>query len=173
MRAMKEIDFRRDLLPLKDKLFRLAARILLDRAEAEDVTQETLLRVWERKDSLDTIRSLENFCLTVCRNLALDRVRSREATQLSLEAGGIDRPDTAPSAQERMEQEERRQRVARIFDRLPEKLRTVMQLRDIEEKTTRETADIMGLTEENVKVMLFRARKTVREAYDKQENNGL
>lgn len=48
-----------------------------------------------------------------------------------------------------------------------------MQLRDIEEKTTRETADIMGLTEENVKVMLFRARKTVREAYDKQENNGL
>jgi len=72
-----------------------------------------------------------------------------------------------------MEQEERRQRVARIFDRLPEKLRTVMQLRDIEEKTTRETADIMGLTEENVKVMLFRARKAVREAYDKQENNGL
>lgn len=170
---MKGIDFRYDLLPLKDKLFRLALRITLDRAEAEDITQDTLLRVWERRDSLAAVQSLEAYCLTVCRNLSLDRVRRQEAGRLSLDETGMDRPDATPSAQERMEHDERLQRVGRIFDRLPAKLRAVMQLRDVEEKTTRETADIMGVSEENVKVMLFRARKAVREAYEKLENNGL
>lgn len=170
---MKEIDFRYDLLPLKDKLFRLALRITLDRAEAEDVTQDTLLRVWERRGQLDGVQSLEAYCLTACRNIALDRLRRREAGNLSLDAGGIDRPDSSPSSQERMEHDERLRRVARIFDRLPERLRTVMQLRDIEEKTTRETAEILGMTEENVKVTLLRARRAVREEYEKNGNYGL
>ena len=43
---MQEISFRDDILPLKDKLFRLALRITFNRAEAEDVVQETLIRVW-------------------------------------------------------------------------------------------------------------------------------
>ena len=47
---MKEIDFREDLLPLKNKLYRLALRITLDTAEAEDVTQDTLIRVWTKRE---------------------------------------------------------------------------------------------------------------------------
>ena len=47
---MQEISFRNDILPLKDKLFRLALRITSDRAEAEDVVQETLIRVWNKRD---------------------------------------------------------------------------------------------------------------------------
>ena len=47
---MQEISFRNDILPLKDKLFRLALRITSDRAEAEDVVQETLIRVWNKRE---------------------------------------------------------------------------------------------------------------------------
>ena len=71
---MKIIDFRHELLPLKDKMFRLALRITLNRAEAEDVTQDILLRVWEQRESLGELRSLEAYVLTAVRNLALDRV---------------------------------------------------------------------------------------------------
>lgn len=170
---MKEIDFRYDLLPLKEKLFRQALRIMLDRDEAEDVVQDTLLRVWEHRRRLGDVRSLEAYCLTACRNIALDRCRRREAGNLSLEADATDRPDTAPSPQEQMERTERLRRVAYIFDRLPERLRRVVQLRDIEEKTTRETAEALGMTEENVKVTLLRARRTLREEYEKNENYGL
>ena len=58
---MQEISFRNDILPLKDKLFRLALRITSDRAEAEDVVQETLIRVWNKAgakaDKLDAARA--------------------------------------------------------------------------------------------------------------------
>lgn len=170
---MRPIDFRYDLLPLKDKLFRLALRITLDTAEAEDVTQDTLLRVWEKRDSLGHLDSLEAYVLTVGRHLALDRSRRSEAANLSIEESGTDAPDTAPGPHERLERDERMARVHDIFSRLPEQQRTVMQLRDIEGKTYREVADIMGITEDNVKVTLHRARQAVRQQYLKIENYGL
>ena len=60
-REMQQISFRNDILPLKDKLFRLAFRITLDRAEAEDVVQETLIRVWNKKDEWKQLDSVEAF----------------------------------------------------------------------------------------------------------------
>ncbi len=170
---MRPIDFRYDLLPLKDKLFRLALRITLDTAEAEDVTQDALLRVWEKRDSLGHLDSLEAYVLTVGRHLALDRSRRSEAANLSIEESGTDAPDTALGPHERLERDERMARVHDIFSRLPEQQRTVMQLRDIEGKTYREVADIMGITEDNVKVTLHRARQAVRQQYLKIENYGL
>lgn len=70
---MQEISFRDDILPLKDKLFRLALRITFNRAEAEDVVQETLIRVWNKRDEWTQFGSVEAYCLTVARNLAIDR----------------------------------------------------------------------------------------------------
>ena len=70
---MQEISFRNDILPLKDKLFRLALRITSDRAEAEDVVQETLIRVWNKRDEWTQFGSFKAYCLTVARNLAIDR----------------------------------------------------------------------------------------------------
>ena len=82
---MKIIDFRHELLPLKDKMFRLALRITLNRAEAEDVTQDILLRVWEQRESLGELRSLEAYVLTAVRNLALDRMAKTDNANVSLD----------------------------------------------------------------------------------------
>lgn len=170
---MKEIDFRYDLLPLKDKLFRLALRITLDKAEAEDVTQETLLRAWDRKKELAEVESIEAYLLTICRNFALDRIRKKETQNLPLDAQAMDTADNAPSPAEKMEHEEKLRRVHQLFNRLPEKQRAVMQLRDIEGKSYREIAAILDVTEAQVKVTLFRARQAVRTQYEKIENYGL
>lgn len=70
---MQEIDFRKDILPLRDKLYRLALRITLNSAEAEDIVQDTLIRVWNRRDEWSTLGSVEAYCYTIARNLALDR----------------------------------------------------------------------------------------------------
>ena len=82
---MPTTSFQHDILPLKDKLFRLALRITLNPAEAEDVVQETMVKVWNRRDSWGTIDNIENFCLTICRNLALDKTRHMGNQTLSLE----------------------------------------------------------------------------------------
>lgn len=170
---MKNLDFRYDLLPLKNKLFRLALRITLDTAEAEDVTQETLLRIWSKRHELGQLKSLEAYSLTVCRNLALDRSEKKEAQNLPLDEQALLTADNTPSPEEKLEHEEKLRRVHLIFSRLPEKQRTAMQLRDIEGKTYREAAAIMGISEEQLKVTLFRARQAIRTQYEKIENYGL
>ena len=170
---MQDIDFRYDLLPLKNKLFRLALRITLDSAEAEDVTSDTLIKVWNKREELKGIESIEAYCMTVCRNLALDRHEKKEAQNLSLEANEIDAADNSFTPDEQLERDEKLRKVHELFNQLPERQRTIMQLRDIEEKSYHEIATIMGVSEEVVKVTLFRARQAIRKQYDKIENYGL
>lgn len=170
---MKIIDFRHELLPLKDKMFRLALRITLNRAEAEDVTQDILLRVWEQRESLGELRSLEAYVLTAVRNLALDRVAKTDNVNVSLDDVQTDAFDSVPRPDEDMEQQESLKRVREIMSGLPEAQRTALQLREIEGHSYRETADIMNVSEANVKVLIFRARQAVKNQIDKIENYGL
>ena len=170
---MQDIDFRYDLLTLKNKLFRLALRITLDSAEAEDVTSDTLIKVWNKREELRGVESIEAYCMTVCRNLALDRHEKKEAQNLSLEANEIDAADNSFTPDEQLERDEKLRKVHELFNQLPERQRTIMQLRDIEEKSYHEIATIMGVSEEVVKVTLFRARQAIRKQYDKIENYGL
>lgn len=160
---MKEIDFQTDLLPLKNKLFRLALRITLDPPEAEDVVEDTLVKTWERRAQLTEVESLEAYCTTMCRNLALDRAEKKSAQNLSLEVVQVDTADTAALPDERMEQDERLQMVSELFNRLPEKQRTALQLRDIEGHSYQEVADRMGITEADVKVTIHRARQSLKQ----------
>ena len=170
---MKEIDFRRDLLPHKDKLYRLALRITLQRPEAEDVVQETLIRAWERREELGNVESIEAYLLTVCRNLAIDRRDKKDNQNVSLGEEEMELPASDISPQERLEYEERLRRVHELFSKLPERQRTVMQLRDIEGLSYRETAQAMGITEDVVRVTLHRARAAIRQAFEKEEYYGL
>lgn len=167
---MKEISFQNDILPLKNELFRLALRITQNRVEAEDVVQETLIKVWKRRDDWGTIESIEAFCLTICRNLALDKQRHLD-NHVQLLDGTIDPTDYSHSAnpEEQIVQRDRVRLVRQLIDQLPEKQRSCMQLRDMEGKSYRDIAAIMGITEEQVKVNIFRARQTVRERFQKVE----
>ena len=72
---MKKVSFRNDILPMKNNLYRLALRITCNSAEAEDVVQDTLIKVWNRRERWDEIESMEAFCMTICRNLALDKIK--------------------------------------------------------------------------------------------------
>ena len=167
---MRIITFQADVLPLKNILFRLALRITQNRADAEDVVQETMMKVWNRRGEWQQIENMEAFCLTVCRNVSLDKLRRMDRQVLSLdeqptEAGGFDPIDHSHSAnpEQQAVQRDRLQQVRRIISQLPEKQRSCMQLRDIEGKSYRDIATILGITEQQVKVNIFRARQTVKE----------
>lgn len=171
---MKRLSFHTDVLPLKDELFRLALRITLNHAEAEDVVQETMMKVWNRRDQWDAIESMEAFCVTVCRNLALDRMKRVDNQNQTLEASH-DAPDTsyASNPEEQTMQRDRVQLVKRLMQQLPEKQRTCMHLRDIEGKAYKEIAAVMNITEQQVKVNIFRARQTIKQKYLQSEQYGL
>ena len=172
---MKEISFRTDVLPLKNELFRLALRITLNREDAEDVVQETMIRVWNRRDQWEQIESIEAFCTTICRNLALDKTKRASNQDASLDDEGHDAPDHSYSAnpEEQAMQRDKVERVRRLMNLLPEKQRTCMQLRDVEGKSYKEIAAVMDITEQQVKVNIFRARQSIKQEYLKQEQYGL
>ena len=167
---MKTISFQSDILPLKNELFRMALRITQNREEAEDVVQETMIKVWNRREQWSQLESIEAFCLTICRNLALDKLRRMDNQVQSL---GDDIEPTDHSHSSNPEQvtiqNERTQMVRQLISELPERLRTCMQLRDIEGKSYRDIATILDITEQQVKVNIFRARQAVREQYLKIE----
>lgn len=169
---MQEFSFRKDILPLKDKLFRLALRITFDRAEAEDVVQETLIRVWNKRHEWPRFDSIEAYCLTVARNLAIDRSEKKDAQTVELTPELEQTPDNW-SPYEQLVSKERLALIHRLMDRLPEKQRLIMHLRDVEGKSYKEIADILSLTEEQVKVNLFRARQKVKQQFTDIEDYGL
>lgn len=177
---MREIDFRTDLLPLKDKLFRLALRITLDRPEAEDVVEDVLVKVWELRHSpeIQRINNLEHYCTTMARNLAIDRAEHRNAHNLSLddadhEAISQQHADTTLRADQQMEQHDRRRWIEQLLQLLPEKQRTILQLRDVEEHSYQEVAEIMQISDSDVKVTLFRARQALKKLVLNSPNYGL
>lgn len=171
---MKKIDFRTDVLPLKNELYRLALRITLNPAEAEDTVQDTMVRVWNRREQWDEIESIEAFCLTICRNLALDKAKKMEAQNAPLD-DSHDPPDHsyASNPEEQTVQHDRIELVRRLINSLPEKQRSCIQLRDIEGKSYKEIAAVMDISEQQVKINIFRARQAIRQKYSETENYGL
>jgi RNA polymerase sigma-70 factor (ECF subfamily) len=171
---MKEQRFRTDVLPLKNELFRLALRITLNHAEAEDVVQETMIRVWNRREQWDEIESIEAFCLTICRNLALDSKKRMDNRSETLDES-FDRPDSSPTADPEQQTVRRDQLrfVRELIDQLPEKQRTCMQLRDIEAHSYKEIAAVMNITEQQVKVNIFRARQAIKQMFQNKAEHGL
>ena len=168
---MCEKRFRTEVLPLKNELFRLALRITQNRHDAEDIVQETMLRVWHRREQWPEIESLQAFCLTICRNQALDRQKRMDRqTNTSFDNEQHDRVDRsyASDPEEQTVQRDRVEMVRRLMDTLPEKQRTCMQLRDVEGKAYKEIAVVLGITEQQVKVNIFRARQTIKKKF---ENN--
>jgi RNA polymerase sigma-70 factor (ECF subfamily) len=170
---MKKISFRNDVLPLKNQLYRLALRITLDSTEAEDIVQETLIKVWDKREAWDSIDSIEAFSLTICRNLALDHIKRQDHQNDSLDDSADNRPDQSSNPDEQMIQRDRINLVKRLVDQLPEKQRSCMQLRDFEGKSYKEIAQVLGITEEQVKVNIFRARQTVKNRFKEYDNYGL
>lgn len=172
MRAMQKISFRNDILPLKDKLFRLALCITHNREEAEDIVQDTMLRVWNRREEWNVWETVEGFCLTICRNLAIDRSQKMDARHVELTPEVTELPDLA-APDKLMERDERLGLLHRLIAELPEKQRTILQLRDVEGKSYKEIAGILQLTEEVVKVNLFRARQRIKLKYNEIDTYGL
>lgn len=169
---MQKISFRNDILPLKNKLFRLALRITLNRAEAEDVVQETLIRVWNKRDEWAKLASVEAFSLRIAKNLAIDRSERMDAQTQELTPAEEQTPD-ASGPHERLVEKEQMALIHKLMDELPEPQRIIIHLRDVEEKSYKEIAELLDLTEEQVKVNLFRARQKVKKQFLDIDNYGL
>ncbi|MDR0547510.1 MAG: RNA polymerase sigma factor [Dysgonamonadaceae bacterium] len=162
---MKQDKFRNKIVPMVDQLFRLALSITGNRQDAEDVVQDTLFKVWKKTDDWEAIDNLEAYCYRSTRNIALDKLALKE-NQHEAWDDQFDFPETTANAQEQLEAGEELKQLEKAIRRLPEKQRTVFQLREVEELSYKEIAESLHITEEQVKVTLFRARQKLKAFLD-------
>lgn len=168
---MNQKDFVLLINPFKDKLFRLAKRLLVSTEEAEDATQEILVKLWSKNENLDTYNSVEAMAMTMTKNYCLDQLKSKRASNLKIEHSNF--TDKEASLYKKIEDSDSLKWVEKIINQLPEQQRLIIQLRDIEQCEFSEIAKITEMNETAVRVALSRARKTIREYMLKTHSYGV
>lgn len=160
--------FKEDVLPMKNKLFRMALRLLNSRAEAEDVVQEIFLKLWSKKETLKEYRSIEAYAITMTKNLCLDKLKAKSSKNLGLEHAVL--KDASENPYQKMDVKDTINKVHEIIDQLPEQQKLIIQMRDIENYDYDEIAEVTQLSLNNIRVNLSRARKKVRDTLLKIQN---
>ncbi len=168
---MNQSDFLNSVLPFKDKVFRLAKRLLVSSEEAEDATQELYFKLWKNKENLAEYKNIEAFAMTMTKNYCYDRLKSKQASNLTLVHSNYKENDTA--LDKKLEYQDSVSQVHRLIEKLPEQQKLVIQLRDIEQYDYEEIGKMLDLNPTAVRVALSRARKTIREKLIKQHNYGI
>tara|TARA_R110002012_G_scaffold322099_1_gene555497 strand:- start:29888 stop:30397 length:510 start_codon:yes stop_codon:yes gene_type:complete len=168
---MKQVAFLNLIMPFKDKLYRLAKRLLVSTEEAEDATQEILLKLWSKKASIENYNNVEAFAMTMTKNFCLDRLKSKQAGNLKLVHSNY--TDGSGSLQNQLETKDSITWVEKIMAELPEQQKMVLQLRDVEEYEYDEIAVMLDMKPTAIRVALSRARKTVREKLLEKHSYGI
>ncbi len=167
---MNQREFLAKVLPYKDKLFRLAKRLLVSTEEAEDAVQEVYLKLWKGRERIENYKNPEAFAVTMTKNYCLDRLKSKQASNLKIVHSNF---QNGENLQKKVEANDGVNLVFRIMDTLPEKQRMVLQLRDVEQFEFDEIAEMLESNETAIRVTLSRARKAVREQLIKKYNYGV
>jgi RNA polymerase sigma-70 factor, ECF subfamily len=157
------------------KIFRLAQNITQNREDAEDVMQESFLKAYEHLDGFQGNSRFYTWLVRISVNQALMKLRKRRPNVVSLDeevdTGEELMPreveDWGPSPEERYKQTELSDILSSTIAELDPSFRIVFQLRDIEELSTEETAETLGLSVPAVKSRLLRARLKLRQKLDR------
>ncbi|MBQ9137850.1 MAG: sigma-70 family RNA polymerase sigma factor [Alistipes sp.] len=144
------------ILSVKDTIFRLAKSIVGSSAEAEDITQDIYEKVWRARDKVLSERYPRAYVCRMTRNLSIDHLRSRVQV---VEVRDSDSTDGRVTA----DVNDMAQFTKRIIASLPERQRTIIEMRDVEGYQIDEIADMLECDAVSVRMNLSRARKRVRE----------
>ena len=168
---MNQNEFMNVVNPFKDKVFRMAKRILVSTEEAEDATQEVLVKLWNKNESIDAYNNLEALAMTMTKNYCLDQLKSKRASNMKIVHSNF--ADREASLQQKAEDIDSVSWVEKIINALPEQQKLIVQMRDIEQYEFEEIAKILDMSEATIRVALSRARKTIREYMTKTHNYGI
>ncbi|MRS03520.1 sigma-70 family RNA polymerase sigma factor [bacterium] len=155
------------------QIYRTARQILGDEQDAEDVLQETYIKALKAMPGFEGRSSLSTWLHRIAVNEALMMIRKRKAPTVSVddnqpfdsdeESSGMEIVDFCCLPEKELLSVESRKFMDDAIQRLPQNLKTVFVLRDLEGLSIQETAEIMQITENNVKTRLLRARLRLRQ----------
>lgn len=154
---MEAAQFKAEVFCWKDLLYRLALRLLNNPSEAEDAVQHTMMNMWQKKDELNRVENVRAFVIKSLRNDCFSRLKKEKTIErLHGQIGKMQPLSTEDSNGNMVEiiQEE--------INKLPEKQRLIIHLRDVEGLDIKEIAGIVDIDEGAVRTNLSRARQKVK-----------
>ena len=165
---MTKEEFQKEVIPLGDKMYRMAFRLLGNSESAKDVLQELFLKLWEKRGELHKLSSIDAFACTVLKNKCLDKLRlQKPVVDVEILHSLGNNPEAAFDHIEGLSE------IRKVMQMLPERQRLIMKMRDIDGCTFEEIALMTDTTENNVRVQLCIARKWVKEELMKVYNYGI
>ena len=165
---MTKEEFQKQVIPVGDKMYRIAYRLLGNSEAAKDVLQELFLKLWEKRNELHNIVNIDAFACTILKNKCLDKLRAQKDTvDIDILKAMGNNPETA------FDQNESVAEIKRLMQNLPDKQRLIMQMRDIDCCTFEEIALIVDTSVNNVRVQLCLARKSIKQELMKVYNYGI
>ena len=168
---MTQAEFLNIVMPFKDKVYRLAKRLLVSQEEAEDATQEILMKLWRNKTKIQEYKNVEAFSMTMTKNFCLDKLKSKHAQNLKIVHSNYQ--DHNVSLQKQVELNDSLDWVSKIMEELPEQQKIILQLRDIEQYDFKEISKMLDMNETAIRVALSRGRKALREKLTKTHSYGV
>jgi RNA polymerase sigma factor (sigma-70 family) len=165
---MTKEEFQKEVIPIGDKMYRMAYRLLQDSESAKDVLQELFLKLWEKRGELSKIASIDAFACTILKNKCFDKLRlQKPMVDVEILKTQGHNPEAA------FEQNEGMAHIRKVMQLLPEKQKLIMQMRDIDGCDFEEIAILSDTSVNNVRVQLCIARKRVKEELMKVYSYGL
>ena len=161
---MERKEFESIASALRGRIVATALGITRSEAEAEDVAQETLLKLWSMREKLDNYRSIESLAVVIARNRCIDLARRASQIQ-SLPADSLDISDTSLSPEHGKSMDESRNETDHILSLLPESQRIVLQMKHVDGLEVSEIARLTGSNENAIRVTLSRARHRVKQIF--------
>lgn len=152
---------------LRERIISLVGRMMpagTGPEPAEDVAQDTLLRLWTRRDELDSYRSVEALAMVMARNRAVDLLRAHPAGRLTC-LDGFDSPDSGPDPHESLEANEAEHRLRDILDSLPSVQQALIRMRHTEGMEIDDIAAVTGSTPGSIRTALSRARQHIKDLF--------
>jgi len=162
---MEQTQFKKEILPLRERLILYAERMLDNKNDAEDIIQEVFLKLWLMRDELKNYISVNALSLTMTKHLCLNRLKVNQREWEDLD--GLVLADENLSPVEQLEQKDSLEQVMRIIDRLPNLQQAVLRMKHIEGLEIEEIAALTGSAPDAIRVNLSRARKKVKEIFFK------
>jgi len=144
-----------------------------DNAEAEDIVQEALSKLWRSRKKWEQIDNLEAWSMRITKNLALDHLRSRKFRRTEDVEQVQQVSSSSATPLEQVEQQDTLESIRRLMETLPENQRLVIHLREVEDLSYQEICEVLDMPMTQVKTNLFRARNKLRMALIKQESYGI
>ncbi len=157
-------EFNSLFLPLHQKLYRRAFSLTGNREDAEDMVQEAYMRLWKRRDDLDGVDNPEAFGVTVVKNVSPNMLRCRRQDEETDVGGGME-PAAGTDVGREIEARDALGVVAELIERLPERQREVIRMRDVGDCSFEEIETATGLSAGNVRTLLSRARKRIKDQF--------